>query len=162
LPYINLKQDNAMECVYFQKIFLFVPWRDESELIRSHMTYKDAYDNINSENINMNILQTFEQHRKKTDDIINSINKIKYEQSLNTNKKEETIFNEKDLGITDFCVNIIDEKVLNQNVSLLNVEQKDIFDNVMKQIESTDSNSKKLRLFCSGVGGNLSRILTLI
>jgi len=59
-------------------------------------------------------------------------------------------------------VNIIDEKVLNQNVSLLNVEQKEIFDNVMKQIESTDSNSKKLRLFCSGVGGNLSRILTLI
>jgi len=161
LPYINLKKENAMESVYFQKIFLFVPWRDESELIGSYSTYKDAYDNINSDDINMNILQTFEQHRKKTDDIINSINKIKYEQSLNTNKKEETIFNEKDLGITDFCVNIIDEKLLKQNVSLLNVEQKEIFDNVMKQIESNDSNNKKLRLFCSGVGGNLSRIKLL-
>jgi hypothetical protein len=155
LPFIDLKSDDAIEKIYFQKLLMFLPWRAESKLKGTYLTYKEAFEKLDLNSINNNILQIFEIHRKRAYEITESINKINSAQVSDSDKKEVKKFNEKGLGIADFNSNIVVKSVLENNISMLNIEQRQIFDTVISVIENKDVNIKPLRLFCSGVGGNI-------
>ena len=56
-------------------------------------------------------MHTFEFHRKRSEEITEAINKIKLDQASDTNITKESNFNEKNLGIADFSVSVVDEKL---------------------------------------------------
>ncbi len=157
LPFVNYKDEQAEEKLYFQKLLLFLPWRDEETIKGNFATYKSAFESLleNTDKINLSILHNFNIQKQKTLDAIEAIRKIQVEKNepLKDDSLPQKFYNEKSLGIIDFKIQNINEELLKNKINKLNCEQREIFEKIMYHIESKQV--KGLKIFCSGVGGML-------
>ena len=155
-------------------LILFLPWRDEAELLLGCKTYFDAYTLAIQKNLfDSKAIVNFEARRTKTeqaalrakqiieqsDEFIEENNNIPVsEQSNHSNAADN-------LGILDLFVEKVNQEHLDKNIHNLNKIQKSVFDRVVNEIEHQhqhdnnncicDNKLEPLRIFCSGVGGKI-------
>jgi hypothetical protein len=170
---IKIGDEASTESYFHQLMFLFLPWRNEKELKLGEISYFKAYEkaielsNSNQMRFFVEKLDLFKFRREKTQNAINRIRDIlKSTDSENVPTSEEAIGgNACNLGVADFVLNTVDPVKMTEKINNLNREQTNTFNKVIQTIEHYEghrnktcfctTNSRPLRLFCSGVGGNI-------
>lgn len=156
IPNINYKDKDATEKLYFQKLMLFKPWKNEATDIKEkHPSYSTAFDNFETSTMTSELIQIFEHNKSR---MTNTLNEIKLAKTdLPKNDSDEIIETETfepSLGCADYNITEIDGKSLDEKILALNSDQRILYDKVNNSINQTDmDNSNKTRIFCSGVAG---------
>lgn len=157
-------------------LFLFKPWRDESQLIHDHSSYENAFKfYLESNEINVLLTTQFENQRKIISDAKELCEKILNEELTEeiydeSNHNNEFLFEDNhqissimmDMNIDSSHFN--DEIKLERDIKKLNSCQKEVFVDVIDKIKHQElhktntcccsTNPEPLRLFTSGLGGN--------
>lgn len=170
---IKLINQEAIEKYYFQLLFLFKPWRNEiKDLKENFNSYQEAFNSFNNiNNLSQNLsLTRFTSQRKQIEEAQKQSEKLKEKVSLikqptnpiGTNKSQSVYFKKLlDLGVNEINNNVISNDNLESSIANLNSEQKQIYDEIIDQIEHQNQHmqlkcncdNKPIRMFCSGVAG---------
>lgn len=155
IPNINQKDKDAIQKLYFQKLLLFKPWRNENtDLIGDHNSYQIAFENIDADSINADILEIFEISKSRMQSTLIEINKAKITQCKMNLDTETTDLKEQSLGCADYNIGEIDSELLDNKIKSLNKDQRLVFDKINDRINRGNIiNEKEIRIFCSGVAG---------
>jgi hypothetical protein len=169
---IKICDEASSENYFHQLLFLFLPWRDEKDILFGQNSYFKAYeraqqlakDNLISFDIAK--LDLFKFRRERTQLAINRIKELHKSVDDESNNNNNTAFggNAQNLGVADYVLNHVDIAIIEKKISELNNGQLSIFNKIINNIEHYElhrnsscqcsENNKPLRLFCSGVGGN--------
>ena len=168
----NVHKEDQRDSYYYSIILLFVPFRNEDDLVNDGETVKEAFDRhiVDHERC----VEANEKFRK----LLKATEKLKeIKDARAANREEENEYNEADddpqlMGqIKDAMKDVKDMDIgssltLQERESMLNTDQKRIFDHVkahlLKQIEYERKSKqekeqsecvKPLHMFISGVGG---------
>jgi len=179
--YFSLKTTGSIERFFRSQLILYIPWRNEDEFKKSDETYKQIFDRYLPL---MPILQENITIRNKIEKAQELARQIQYEATLpelTVSKENEIIVNENDNNEfhDDYSSenafhqidqlpesNIIANPTNHQNsfkydVGMLNVEQKQIFEDVLKKLHYQDQciSADPLFSIVSGVAGTGKSLL---
>ena len=161
------QKENQRENYFYSLLLLFVPFRDESSLILENETAELAFQrlmNVHSSAYHAK-LQTILGAQSKIKEINEARQADGVEQKLSKDDNNPQLPGEAKSAMHDLIdmmtTNSSDQLGLDERVTMLNVDQRRIYDRVMnhlhhhKQHDDGDCHCdiKPLRLFVSGVGG---------
>lgn len=155
---------------YFRQIlFLFKPWRNENELKYTNETYIEAFERTqnaakdNNESFDLARFDKFQFIRKRTERALEMAQRARAIKIDNHEPNNHA--NQQCVGVTDLVIERVDRNKLEMQIKNLNKEQGKVFYRVIKHIRHMEDHKnnkckcnqiiKPLRLFCSGVAGNL-------
>ena len=165
----NQEKEEQREDYYYSLILLFVPFRDEGDLLLPNETAQDAFHRLTnaSSSTHHKKLQTMLAAQSK----INKINEARHKAGTNEKEKSEEeeddgpqFMGEAKSAMDDALsmnANPPDKLDLDTRVGMLNAEQRRIFDGVKEHLLHQKRHEdgicqcdiKPLRMFISGVGG---------
>ena len=170
-PNIKCINEKSTELYFHNILYLFLPWRNENELSDQSVSYFDKYEKSTNENlIDQNSFQHFDIGQQRTNlatqrakEIIDNLENNPSDHESDENDDQNI---EAELGILEYPYDHVNPINLQEKIIALNNEQKDVFTKVTNTIEHIDMHDrgqcsckhrpKALRLFCSGVAGELS------
>lgn len=182
LSNIKVFDSISREKYFHHMLISFKPWLSESELKADYSTYQEAFEDA-TKNENTNKLYTqFNDQRKRIEAAIKFCNNL-VEEANETNDAEIESINEADvsveltdsqqrllnLGVADLPAEYLKKTTIEEFENSLNIEQKEIFDNIINHIHHQDLHKRLLcqcnetptglRRFISGVAGKKLVIL---
>ena len=165
------------DAYYYSLLLLFVPFRDESQLINEAESPKEAFDRLITNNSQMNV------HHDRLKEMLRAQVKVA---KINEARQAQPEVNVKNLQDKDDAspevqgeakaamddINnlqlkkvVIDSNILRDRISMLNSDQRRIFDTITNHLSHQFQHENKtctcvkeikpLHMFFSGVGGNL-------
>ena len=139
---------------------LFIPWRDEAELLYNHTSYESKFNSIiNDAKFNIESYTLLNTQREKIE------NAIKYAISLRDNSNSSSSDSENEFNLNNLLGSIdqvaleipdiqFSESELQIKIDQLNNEQLEVFNAILNSIENQSSNENApINIFCSGVAG---------
>lgn len=163
-------KENEQESYYYSLLLLFVPFRDEADLIGKHRSAEQAFNEFLALNADMKchhekLLKMLESHNK-----VAEINKgcEKFDESKNDDKNEPEgvhVLGEAKSAMNDvhdMDMHASNDFDLNERIEMLNVDQFRVFKMVIDHLthqqkhekgECLCKDFKPLHTFISGVGG---------
>lgn len=173
-PRIKPIDFETTEKYFHQLIILFKPWRNEiKDLKQNYNTFQEAFESAHKNQlINNSTVSEFQIQKSRFQNALDILNDLKKQSlkentqnSSNQSDSQDTLCSDDELklGVNDFKPLIINDSLLEENISNLNSDQKPIFDNIINQIHHQEDHKlgscvckkkpEPIRLFCSGVAG---------
>jgi hypothetical protein len=163
IPTIKVTNKKSSEAYFYQLLLLFLPFRNECDLLGYKTNYMDAYfDALAKKILNLDLLTVFENNRTRVSDAMEKLNMI-----LNLKEYRDNDFSEPDLqdqnnganlGVNDIVMDNISSLEVQAMVAKLNSEQVSLYNYTISSIKSQKENTNAqsvppIRAYCSGVGG---------
>lgn len=164
VPNIQPTDQTSLERHCYQMLLLFVAWRDERALKTTEQSYQLALNEANSKCLfSDESYSNFQIKKNKIKTAIEYINKINQENDTNLDNENNIADTDiYDLGVEELLNDIIDPNQVDQKIKSLNSEQLEIFNYIVQLIDHQEiypkneyETPKKVRIFCSGVAGNV-------
>ena len=139
---------------------LFLPWRDENELIEGFSSYEAKFKSIyNDPSFDIESFSSFKINKEKIEKAIDYAKELK-EINIEISSNESCTEDDYDIiDVKDTFLEIPESKDspedLNEKLKHLNKEQLELFNDIIESIFNQENNFSKeaINIFCSGVAG---------